>query len=392
MARQLFDVDGLRISNQADAVGVVYLFGTGAPGGDTSYQDNAAMGSVYSDKTSGHVYHKKTAGSGADKWERLATIQDVFDIAWRKERVIAVTADALAAGVLDFDTDPFSDDAAPALDATDFAVNDYILSGYGGTEKLFYVSAKDEVENTITLVEETLNPLADNDMFIVRYFLPDGVDAQEKQAILHYNGTDLIKIADFNWALATGINLSGAYAASSGDVAANDTVEVAIQKLDGVNDNQDTLLGRPQGSTHLSTFTGKIITDDSSVRTALQELETAVEGQYSQAAVTAITTVDSIPVDDWQVAMWEVSISLDSAPATKEEYSIKAMHNGHAGADATAVDDSGAFGRLKFGAGVAHTISFDLNGAGAAQVMRLRVSAAAAVTVKAKRVGLVASV
>lgn len=51
---------------------VQYLQGAGAPGagGDT---DGALVGSVYTDNTTGAIYTKITAGTGADKWQKLAS-------------------------------------------------------------------------------------------------------------------------------------------------------------------------------------------------------------------------------------------------------------------------------------------------------------------------------
>lgn len=46
-------------------------------------------------------------------------------------------------------------------------------------------------------------------------------------------------------------------------------------------DNHDTLLGYPANTTNLGTFTGSIITDNTSLAGALQELETAIEGAAS---------------------------------------------------------------------------------------------------------------
>ena len=47
---------------------ISYLSGAGAPGGDTSYQDDAPVGSVYEDSTGLAKYRKVTVGTGTDKW------------------------------------------------------------------------------------------------------------------------------------------------------------------------------------------------------------------------------------------------------------------------------------------------------------------------------------
>jgi hypothetical protein len=64
-----------------------------------------------------------------------------------------------------------------------------------------------------------------------------------------------------------------------------DNVQEALDEIDSTQDavvadvaDLVTLSGRPANSTNLGTFTGATITDNSTVKTALQELETALEG------------------------------------------------------------------------------------------------------------------
>lgn len=76
----------------ADA-NISYLSGAGAPGGDTSYQDAAPRGSHFQETVTGYSYIKSTAGAGTDKWQKLATSDDlnslVTGISWREP--VAIT-------------------------------------------------------------------------------------------------------------------------------------------------------------------------------------------------------------------------------------------------------------------------------------------------------------
>lgn len=72
MAKKLFNMPGGFTDGS-----IYYLSGAGAPGGDTSYQDEAPVGSVYTDTGSGVSYVKVTAGSGTDKWGVQASSENV---------------------------------------------------------------------------------------------------------------------------------------------------------------------------------------------------------------------------------------------------------------------------------------------------------------------------
>jgi len=71
MALKLFQVEG-----GFEDGNISYLSGAGAPGGDTSYQDDANVGSVYEDTVSLAKYRKILAGTGADKWAVAVSASD----------------------------------------------------------------------------------------------------------------------------------------------------------------------------------------------------------------------------------------------------------------------------------------------------------------------------
>lgn len=384
MSRVLHAIEkGLRIyAENSNTAYVDFLFGSAAPGGDAGDQDAASIGSIYL-RDNGSFYQKTASTNATSDWTLNGSSSAVIGT-WRGERIRAVTNDTVSAGARNLSTTPFSDDESPLLTAADFVVGDYVIADADGTPALMEVTA---VSSPNVTFAAAANPLVANDTFVAINYLPDSPGAMEGQAIVNYNGSLIVKLGDIDWSLATGINLSGSYVAASGNVAANDTVEAAIAKLDGVNDNQDTLLGTAQGATNLGTFTGTIIPDNSTVKAALQSLETQIEngGHTSASAITTITTVDSVLVDNYSAVKWYVVVSEDATPANKKAFEIFALHNGTASADASSVDDD-QYSILKKGSNFNLSVSVDLNGTGASQVMRLRVaSTSAGVSVKAYR-------
>ncbi|MHA1169891.1 MAG: hypothetical protein ACTSRU_18850, partial [Candidatus Hodarchaeales archaeon] len=258
MGRELFGVEkGLGLFDENGVIKASVLQGSGAPGGDAGDQDAALISSIYLRTDSEGVYKKKASGTGADKWE-LFLAPSIAK--WRQERVRAATNDVVAAGAVD--PSGWSDNES-AIDDSDFSVGDFILGDVDGTPALFEVTALPGAPNiTVAAADDAL---ADGDIFMNDYFLPDTPAAQEAQALLYYSAGAIIKIADFNWAIADGISLTSGYAASSGNPTSSDTVDGAIRKIDGNVDALNTLTGRAQGSTHMSTYTGDILTDNQDI-------------------------------------------------------------------------------------------------------------------------------
>ena len=384
MARDYFRAEmGLHLTGENTDSGVKLLFGSGAPSMD------AEVASLYLRTDDGTQWRKIASGAGAGNWEKVPVLADITQIKFRKEAVVALTATAapVSGGTIDLAATPLAGDEGTTLAGADFTPNvSHILFGHGGTEKLMKVSA---VAGDVITVVDASPVLANGDCFVVDNYLPDSPAAQEGMALVAFNGTDYIKLGDVDWSFATGINLSAGYTPGSGNVTSSDSVESAIQKLDGNNDAQDTLLGTSQGATNLGNFTGTTITDNNTVKGALQELETAVEAinDLTKAKVSGITTVqtiDSMLCRSYYAAKWFVVATLDSNPAQKQAMEIFCLHDGTQVADATTTDEVVA-PKIKTGANFNLVVSTDVNGTGAAQTMRLRVSASAAVTVTVTR-------
>ena len=378
MARDMFALEkGLRIFKEnSDSVYVDFIFGSSAPGGDSGEQDAASIGSVYL-RDNGSFYQKIAATNSTSDWQLngpgTTSVIPVFN---RSIIVRAATTEALSAGARNLTTTPFTDDDAPLMTAADFAVDEYVIGGIGGTPVLYRVSAVSSPSITLVAASPVM---ANNEGFIVQNYLPNSPGNQENSALVVYNGTAIIKLADVNWDFATGIKLSGGYTATAGSISSADTVESAIQKLDKGAQDLVSLSGVAANSTNLGSFTGGVIPANDTVKQALQALETYAvsNGQVSAGPITTIATVDSVLTKSIAAVKWYVRLSEDATPSNVKAYEIFAMHNGDATNDASAADDD-VYSLLKKGSPFNAVIAIDINGSGPTQTMRLRVSSTTA--------------
>lgn len=385
MARELWGVEkGVKIYDVNSDANSDILAGQGAPGGDADAQDDASVGSIYQDRTNGFLYIKNEAGSGADKWIKIADISDTNNLGPRGQLKVA-TNDAIVAGSRDLVASPFADDDGTTLAAADFTIGDVVLGDADGTPALFEVTAISAPSVTFAAYTPAL---ASGDFFLVEYYLPDPKDSQENAAVVHYT-TDLgvAKTGDIDWQVANGINLSSGYASQNGNVAAGDDVELAISKLDGNQIDLTTLSGVAQGAEDLGTFTGDTIQDNRTNKEALQDLETAledIEAQISDDAITTQTTVDSVLVDDCAAVEWEVYAREAASPANVQAFKVFATHDGTDSADASNVDDT-LFAKLKIGSNFDLDIDVELSGTGASQEIQLNITSTDGVDIRVRR-------
>lgn len=434
MSRQLHGVEkGFRIYLENSDSFVDYLVGVAAPDG-LGDQASAPIGSVYQRIGTGELYQKIANSGAAVDWELNGTGSSSVLPIFKNIVTRAATGDALSAGSVD--PSAFSDNES-GLDGDDFAVGEYLLGGVGGTPVLYEVTA---VTSATDITIAVASPaLAENDGLVVRSYLPDSPADQENTAGVMYQNGNIVKLFDVDWSVATAISLSTGYSAQNGTVTIGDSVEVAVEKLDGNQLDLTTLSGVSQGSTDLGTFTGDTIPDAQTVKQALQSLETAHEevdqnvddlvalsgmpensvdngamdsgeilsdnattnallkevdaeltkqqGKSSAAGVTAATVVDSVLVDEVANVEWLITIENAATPANKRHLIFFAGHDGSAAADAVNVDDT-EFAKLKQGANFNYNISAVLNGTAGAQEMRLSVSSTepSGVNVYAKRI------
>ena len=380
MSRDLFRVEkGIRIDGENVDVGVDILFGAGAPLGTSGETDDAGIGSIYMRTSDGTLFQKQTDTSSAGDWilngGATATIGK-----WRPETVSVVTNDTQGAGVRDVVVSPFSDDDGTTLVPGDFVVGEYIISDADGSPALLEIT---NVSGDDVTFAAAGTALATEDTFVAKFYLPDP-DGGENRAIVNYNGSVVVKLADIDWQFATGINLSGGYTPANGTVTSSDTVESAIEKLDGNQQDIQSASGLAQGDVNYGTFTGDSLADSQTSKQLFQRIETLLE-QMRGVQVTGVTTaatIDSVPVASVNTVKWLVEAFEEATPANKKAWEVYAM------GDASDQDDS-VYAKLSIGSNFNATLTVDHS----AGQLRLRgASSTAGVTFTARRIEVVESV
>lgn len=304
MSRQPFDVEiGLKISEENSDNGILLLTGSAAPDGTSGQQGNAAIGSLYIRRGTSELYQKRTNAGAPSDW----SISGANIGTWRSEKIRVVSGDTgVTPGVArNLTTTPFSDDDGTQLSAADFTVGEYAIIN----NVLLEVTDVSSPNVTFSSVSAGV-ALAENDTFVTANYLPDSPGDQEGQAIVTYNGSTIIKIADIDWNFADGISMAAGYSAASGDPTSSDTVQSAIEKVDGNNDAQDTLLGTLQGAVNLGAFAGSTITDNNTVKGALGELESAHE-EVDQN-VDDLITLSGMPENSTDLGTFTGSVISDN--------------------------------------------------------------------------------
>lgn len=363
--------NGIHITDENSSDGVYVIQGNGLPGGDAGLQDEAPEGSLYVDRTGKEIYIKKASTNAASDWKKNGDVS-IDELVWRNEKVRFATNDSIAAGTFDITT--LTDNESMVIG--DVVVGEYCLGDVDGTPALFEITAKPGGDN-ITIAAAS-QPLVDNDTYIVQQYLPDTPGDQEKQAIIHFPLATgpAVKLADINWSLADGITLNGIDDTKNGPVLGTDTVQVAIDKLEGDSKDSHQALGLSRGDTDMGTYTGNIISDNVSQKVVNQELETAIENISTKKSGTVAqatpTVVDTLLVDDFQIATWVITVRDTANPARVKRQEINAIHDGHGAADATTCKES-VTEKINIGT-VNLQVNCVLSGVGAAQTFGLEVN------------------
>lgn len=400
MSRDLFNVElGVGIHAENGDIQASLISGTAVPDGVSGQQSSAPIGSLYLRSGTGELYQKiANAGAPAD-WEINGSSSAAIGV-WRSEKVQAITNDTVTIGVRDLTASPFADDDTPLLTAADFTVGDFIIADADGTPVLREVTAV-SAPNVTFSAPVSAPALASNDTFIANNYLPDSPGSQEGKAIVNYNGSIMIKLGDIDWNFATGINLSAGYAASAGTVAPGDSVEEAIQKLDGNDAAQDlviteidqnvddliTLSGVAENSTNLGAFAAfgnVLIGATETVKSAFQlifDLMAQLRGVQA-TGVTSITPIDSVPVATVTCVKWLVEAFEEATPANRKAFEVFAL------GDASNQDET-VYAKLRIGANFNVSLSVDHN---AGDLRLLASSSTAGITVTARRIEVVKNV
>lgn len=371
MSRELFGVElGHRVYDENGDVIFAVIGGTTVPDGVSGQQGNVPVGSLYVRAGTAELYQKiANAGNAAD-YQLNGASAAVIGL-WRSEAVVALTDEVQGAGTRDMAVNPFTDDDGTALPVSTFVVGKYVITGANGSPVLLEIT---NVAGDDVTFAAAGTALSQDDTFFVQNYLPDA-DGLENAAIVNFNGSIMIKVADVDWNFADGINLAAAYASQNGTITSADSVNSAVEKLDGNQQDIQAASGLAQGDTDYGIFTGQTIPDGSTSKAALQSLETALEairtdGGPADIAQATPTVVDSVLADECQRAEWEVTAHDIGTPANIWTFQVSGFHNGHAGADATTVKDK-VYDKDRIGGNFNLDASVTLTGVGAAQAMNL---------------------
>lgn len=358
MALDFFELDrGLAISDGGDVRRSYIIPTAGAPGGGDA--DVVAVGSVAQDYTNGAVYVKDTAGSGSDKWTKLATIDDVTGgSSWREP--VLVRDDTLYATVAA---------AVTAANVGDTVDGVAIVGG----ERILLSNLTAGQENVYTVSGSTgawvftVDPNTESEGDTL--YVEDGTDAGKTFV---YNGTtwvqsnqsDLDELAFIRTFIGkSGVGAETPTYTSNNHVVDADNLEVAIGKL-------DAQLGAELAA-------GNVINASDDLATAITTLDNAAgdNGLNLSALATTAATPDTLLVDTYVYAEWHV-VARDGA--NMRSAIVTAGHDGiDAGADATTVDYS-VHTKLKIGSIAGFSVAVTLTGAAGAQTMDLDVAATGA--------------
>lgn len=189
-----------------------------------------------------------SANASALKWR-----EPVFAVSkWTGIVAVPSNGDALADSVFGGGNSRlFEDDDAPEqFTVATFPVNEKVLFLEDGQEPKLMVCRDvlgtkrwyDESETDANL--KLPRQVEAQDTFVVKNDLLDSPDSHENQAMYHIEaGTPktAIKIGDIDWDSATGISIDGTYSKGAGGetVVQGDSVQQALQKLDGNIDAND---------------------------------------------------------------------------------------------------------------------------------------------------------
>ena len=390
MTQEFFDIEkGLQIDSSS-----AYLTGSGVPGSTTD-TDNALVGSHYTNTADGGVFAKTVAGTGTDKWKKIATEEFVGNqsgIDWKDSARVATDA------------------ALPAYTQAGVGVGATLTADAVG---ILTVDGVATVLGDSVLVKDEAGPPghADHGIYDVTTEGTAGV------AFVLTRRTDADDDSDVTANMSLGIsegtvNADTYWSVTTNDPIIVDTTLIAFAQIASADTEAELgfiriFIGKAAAGGETPTYSStNFVVNATSLETAIGALDAQLgttqndldqaeldilkaRTESAQANVTVITTIDSVLVDNVSLVKWSVMIegNLLADAALKRAVEILATHDGHingAGADATDSDYT-VYAKLKMGNIVGMVFTVDVSGACVAQVMRLRVTLTSAVDVRAIR-------
>ena len=165
-----------------------------------------------------------------------------------------------------------------------------------------------QVSNLIDGAPDALNTLNE----LASALNDDASAASSLTALINANETHIDNVATLSGLAKDSVNL-GTFTGTT--IADSETIKGALQTLETAVESKgsatsltslttavgdlNTLSGVAQNATNLGTFTGSTISDDVSVKTAIQSLETAVETKAATGAnvntLVGVTSAETVP-------------------------------------------------------------------------------------------------
>lgn len=406
MTQKLFEVErGLLIEGT-----VSFLTGSGAPTGvGGTDQALAGIGSMYLDSSLGRLYMKKTAGSGSDKWERMADVTEVSVLSWREPVLVVDTASTTLPGsnVVDGETIPVNGRVLFASLSGGGGSNVYIWNGATWDEDSNQESAGDMVYviggtnagktygYSAASTWVVIGQAASDEINYIRAFIGKGSSGN---VLPTYSSTFYVANGD---TLQTAVGkldtaLDVVADALSNEITTRGNADAALQsEIDaieaGAGLNSNGTYSPVGGTNYISTATSlknadvlldaqlKTVSDDvaliQAAQASMSTLLAAARTESDALSVTAAVTLDEVATQQVAVCKWIVFVRGSSVgdAGNREAIEVLAMHDGTVTVDATDVDFT-KYAKLKLGNITGLNISVDVAGAGALQRMRLRVS------------------
>ena len=199
-------------------------------------------------------------------------------------------------------------------------------------------------------------PYKNGDTAFVQTFFPDASNANGV-ALVQWSSVNVVgKIADFDFELANTINVSAGYTPGSGNPAPSESVEAILQKIDGNVDAVNASLGTAQGASNLGAFTGGTVTDNTTVKGAIQEIVTKSRFEVSPASSSVAGVVDNVGVNTIKSLTWKIT-AVDTVTFARYTCTIVALANGNSGVNATLVEFT-EFGVVESATPIPGTLGF----------------------------------
>ena len=320
------------------------LSGTGSPGGDSGFQDQASLGSIFLRTDAPAIYIKTGSSNNTTDWTLLSTGSSGTII------IPANAADSTSyANVAAAQT---AYNASNTVDGVNIISGSRILlTNLASGSKTVYIASGSS--GAWTLTADTFTPTAGDEIYIIAGNTYGG-------DIFTYDGT--------NWNVQSGSTI--------------------INEITYIRN----FIGKTVTGNILPTYSSNnFVANGTSLEIAIGAIDAGLQA-YGQSGtsnnITSATNVDSVNCRAYDCAFWIVKVLDHNTPSNKQTVQIFATHDGTSSADAVNVDFNIAsilsVGTIPTGL----TYNVVLSGSGAGQTMNLQITSTTAVDVKVARVRL----